>query len=100
MKVISLKPKGKRIFKTKKRPYWIEPIGEGWWFYLEKGEWKEGFYDGHKTSSYYSMVTIGFNDIYSLKAAKRKINKWNVPKGTKFEVNLPWVGHGFIITKN
>ena len=102
MKVISKKPKGQRIFKSIGRPYWIEIIDFGWWFSLVDGEWYEGYNNlpkGGSTSSYYAMKREGFNDIYSLKAAKRKIHKWNVPKGTKFSVGLPWVGHGFIITK-
>ena len=45
------------------------------------------------------MTYDGFNSIYSLKAAKRKIAKWNVPKGTKFKVGLPWVSYNFIVTK-
>jgi len=45
------------------------------------------------------MTHNGFNNIYSLKAAKRIIAKWNVPKGTKFSVGLPWVGYSFTVSK-
>lgn len=41
----------------------------------------------------------GFNDAYSLKAVKRLVAKWNVPKGTKFRASLPFVGYDFYITK-
>jgi hypothetical protein len=111
MRTISEKPKGQRIFKTMKyshpefkkkiiRPLWIEPIGKNWMFNLITGEWTNEWFEGAKSSVYYSMKCHCFNDIYSLKAAKRKIKKWNVPKGTKFKVDLPWVGYSFIITKN
>ncbi len=50
MKVISSKPKGQRILKCLnlehtnhkkeiikvRRPFWIEPIGKGWWFSITK----------------------------------------------------------------
>jgi len=102
MKVTSSKPKGQKIFKTNGRPYWIEPIGKDWWFSIQTGEWYNGYNNlpkGGISSSYYAMSHDGFNDIYSLKSAIRKINKWNVPKGTKFKAALPWVGYYFIITK-
>ena len=114
MKVVSKKPKGQRIFKClkaevtnhkgkvikHKRPFWIEPIGGNWWFDLEVGQWYEN-YDSKRrsTSSYYAMKSDGFNDVYSLKSAKRLILKWDVPKGTKFRVSLPFVGYDFTITK-
>ena len=112
MKVKSTKPKGERIFKcTKfnhgntniksKRPFLIEPIGSDWWFSTETGEWYNGYDNitkGGRCSSYYAMTYYGFNNIYSLKAAKRKISKWNVPKGTKFRISLPFVGYDFTIT--
>ena len=71
MKIVSKKPKGQRIFKST-----------------------------HKhTSSYYSMEREGYKNIWSIKAAKRAIFNWNVPKGTVFRVGLPWVGYDFLITK-
>ncbi len=110
MKVTSSKPKKQRIFKSTnikiktgkkhKRPFWIEPIGKGWWFCLEKGQWEQkynGF--GGMTSSYYSMECDGFNNAYSLKAVKRLVHKWNVPKGTKFRASLPFIGYHFYIIK-
>lgn len=108
MRVTSKKPKGQRIKKTtkgKQRPFWIEPIftkGSSWWFSTETGEWYNGYDnipEGGRCSSYYAMTYDGFNNIYSLKAAKRKIAKWNVPKGTKFSVGLPWIGFKFIVSK-
>lgn len=35
---------------------------------------------------------------HSLKAALRKIKKWNLPKGTKFRLCSHWVGHDIYIT--
>jgi len=52
------------------------------------------------TTSYYSMKSEGFKDVYSLKAVKRLIHKWDVPKGTKFRASLPFVGHDFYIKKS
>jgi hypothetical protein len=110
MKVISSKPKGQRIkkcailkldngYKTK-RPFHIEPVENGWWFCLEKGQWQSEYNGkGGMSSSYYAMTYEGFNNAYSLKAVKRLIAKWNIPKGTKFKCSLPFVGYEFIITK-
>jgi hypothetical protein len=114
MRVTSSKPKGQRIFKSMKfkrtlhngktikirRPLWIEPEGPDWWFDLATGQWVEGYNGiGGMTTSYYAMTYDGYHNVYSLKAAKRLIAKWNVPKGTKFRVSLPFVGYEFIITK-
>lgn len=117
MKIVAKKPKGQRIMKCLKlnfnfnpklkrrkvrRPYWIEPIGKGWWFSVTRGQWYDGGYDsnaGQSVSSYYSMKPEGLHNVYSLKAAIRLINKWDVPKGTVFRVSLPYVGHEFKITK-
>ena len=112
MKVISTKQKGYRMMKCinfnhkkhgkTKRPISIAPLDFDWWFCLEGGEWIKGYNNkakGGRTSSYYAMRHDGFNDIYSLKAAKRKIAKWNVPKGTKFRVGLPFINYDFIVTK-
>ena len=114
MKVVSVKPRGQRILKSlkvfhtnhkkekikHKRPLWIEPVVGNWWFDLELGDWVQGYNGtGGMTTSYYAMEYDGYNNVYSLKAAKRLINKWNVPKGTKFRVSLPFVGYDFYITK-
>lgn len=105
MKITSLKPRGQRIYKssiksTRNRPLWIEPIGRDWWFNLTTGEWQEGNEDGQPcTTSFYAMKHYGFKDVWSIKAAKRAIAKWNVPKGTWFKVSMPWVGHEFNIKK-
>lgn len=113
MKVKSTKPRGQRIFKCVKwnhnssgkevyvkRPFWVEPVGSNWWFRLSTGQWEQNpeSYAG-TTTSYYSMTSSGYNNVYSLKAVKRLIHKWNVPKGTKFKASLPFAGHTFIITK-
>ncbi len=113
MKIISSKPKGQRFFKSvtihskysdgskrrMKRPFWIEPViktGEAFlWFNTETGEWDEK----GNTSVYYAMAYDGFNNAYSLKAVKRLIAKWNVPKGTKFRASLPFLGYDFFLTK-
>ena len=114
MKVTSKKPKGQRIFNSlktvhkscgkiikTKRPFHIEPIENGWWFCLEKGQWENKYNGkGGMSSSYYSMTYYGFNNAYSLKAVKRLIAKWDVPKGTKFIASLPFVGYDFFLTKS
>lgn len=114
MKVISTKPKGQRlkkcrllshknhkgVLKKTKRPFWIEPIGKNWWFDLELGDWVQGYNGkGGMTTSYYAMISDGYHNVYSLKAVKRLIAKWNVPKGTKFRAILPFMGYDFTITK-
>jgi hypothetical protein len=110
MKTTSSKPKGQRIFKCQnhmqryglkfKRPFTIEPLGGNWWFSLKKGQWVQGYNgEGGMSSSYYCLSDYGFNNAYSLKAVKRLIHKWNVPKGTVFIASLPWVGYEFKITK-
>jgi hypothetical protein len=109
MKVVSKKPKGQRIKKCvvfkldngyrAKRPFWIEPViksGKPFlWFNTETGEWGEK----GNTSAYYAMSYEGFNDAYSLKAVKKLITKWNVPKGTRFRASLPFEGYDFLLTK-
>lgn len=112
MKVRYSKPKHQRILKSishnynkqiprkTRRPIWIEPIGDNWWFNLNSGQWEQDPESlSHKSSSYYSMHYHGFNNVYSLKAAKRKITNWDVPKGTEFKVDLPFKGHSFTVTK-
>lgn len=113
MKVKSTKSKGQRNFKCRKwkhnssgdtlyvkRPFSIEPIGYNWWFRFNTGQWEQNpdSYAG-TTTSYYSMTSSGYKNVYSLKAVKRLIHKWDVPKGTKFKASLPFVGYTFIITK-
>ena len=101
MKTVS-KFRGNRICKVPHsgRPLWVEPLGSGWWFNLSSGEWQDNYpTGGNCMSSYYSMNSSGFHNIYSLKAAKRKISKWNVPKGTWFRVSIPYVGYNFKVKK-
>ena len=117
MRVTSSKPRGQRIFKSMtfkhtidtgkgvktikiRRPLWVEPEGPGWWFDLATGQWTQEYNGvGGMTTSYYAMTYDGYHNVYSLKAAKRLIAKWNVPKGTKFRVSLPFAGYGFFVTK-
>ena len=114
MKVTSKKPVGQRMFKPvkeihtvikkkvlMKRPIWVEPIGKNWWFDLDTGEWVQGYNGkGNMSTSYYAMEPHGFKSIWSLKAAKRTIANWDVPKGTWFRVALPYVGYTFKIRKS
>lgn len=73
-------------------------MGAGWWYSITKKQWQEGYNPkDHMCSSFYGM---GKENVYSLKAAKRKIFNWNVPKGTVFRVSLPFVGHVIYVTKN
>ena len=105
----STQSKPNRIFKTQKfglktiRPFWIEvKSDENLWFSFEDNQWlpyekrgKEGC-----TSSYYAMRhKVGLHDVYSLKAVRRLISKWNLPKGTKITASLPIMGHIFTFTK-
>lgn len=109
MKVISIKPRGQRLTKCRllshkgkkhKRPFWIEPIGKNWWFDLGTGDWVQEYNGkGGMTTSYYAMTSDGYHDVYSLKAVKRLVSKWDVPKGTKFKASLPYIGYDFTITK-
>lgn len=114
MKLTYSKPKGQRILKClklnhvslkdakikTKRPYWIEPVGKNWWFCLEKGQWENEYNGkGGMSSSYYSMTYDGYNNAYSIKAVKRLVSKWNVPKGTKFRASLPFTGYDIFLTK-
>lgn len=111
MKITSIKPKGQRMFKCIKfkhdkcgkvrRPFWIEPIENGFWLDAKNLEWVKNPENlCGLTSSYYSMSYCGLNNVYSLKAVIRLIHKWKAPKGTKFRASLPFVGYDFIITKN
>lgn len=97
MKVISSKPKGQRIFKSYKRPFCIEIEEKNWWFSEIEGQWIKDYSGGGCSSAYY--CNEGFNSVYSLKAVKRLIHKWNVSKGVVFIVSLPWVGYEFKIKK-
>jgi len=110
MKVTSKKPVGQRMFKSVyhltdrgkkvRRPLSIEPIGRGWWFNLNIGEWEQERDETSRyTTSYYSMTWDGYNNVYSLKSAKRLISKWNLPKGTWYRVGLPFIGYDFKIKK-
>jgi len=103
MKVKSSKAKGQRIFKLKgnRRPYWIEPTEDGWWFDTKIGQWTKTpeFGYGELSSSYYSMKCHGYKNCKSFKAALNLIRKWDVPIGTEFRVSLPWIGYGFKVTK-
>lgn len=104
MKITHSKPKGQRILKSthKYSPLWIEPEESNYWFIHEIGEWSNKIPTDKSFSSIYYSVEHnkgGNKDIWSLKAAIRRIKKWNIPKGTVFHVILPYVGHEFKITK-
>lgn len=100
MKVKYSKPRGLRIKKVmgKDRPFFITT--KNLWFNMKTGQWEEcyDFSNGDWSSAYYAMGDSRYKDLYSLKAVKRKIAKWNVPKGTVFRVSL-YVGYDFLITK-
>lgn len=110
MKVTSRKPKGQRIYKCVnfnhskfgkiRRSYWIQPVDSDLYFNPKTLKWikKPDDLRGLSTA-YYAMTSYGLNNAYSLKAVKRLISKWEVPKGTKFRASLPFVGHDFFITK-
>ena len=109
MKVISSKPRGQRIFKCYpfkkdgkifRRPFWIEPEDGMWWFDIIKGQWFQGATKGKLCTSSYYCVGHGHRGVWSLKACKRLVNQWDLPKGTRIRCGLPWVGYHFIIIKN
>lgn len=65
-----------------------------WWYYPESNEWRnDNRYKPHETYASSSC------NCYSLKAAIRKIKKWNFPKGTTFRLSSMWIGHDIYITK-
>ena len=108
MKIKSQKPKGQQIKKAvyKGFSFWVNPIDAGggkWWFSIKTGEWHSGYKNmpdgGRCLMCRDSMTYVGFKNIYSLKAAKRRVVKWNVPKGTKFRVGIDGKSSSFIITK-
>jgi hypothetical protein len=96
MKIKFQAPKGKRIKKQficveldcATTEDWIS-----WWYYPESDEWRKDSYfkpnETHGSSSCHCR---------SLKAAIRKIKKWNLPKGTTFKLCSIWVGHNVYIT--
>lgn len=88
---------GNKPYKVK-RPLWIEPIGKSWWYSITKDQWEQGYNPKDRMcTSYYGM---GSKDVYSLKAAKRLVHKWDVPRGTVFRISLPFVKHDIYVTKN
>lgn len=104
------RPKGQRTYKSVKYnfskehktkiPFNIAPAEFGWMFNLESGQWEnENKTDGDRINKYFYMVRFGFKNAYSLKAVKRLIHKWDVPKGTVFFASLPFEDDYFIITK-
>ena len=105
----SSKSKPRRIFKSQKfglkniRPMWIEiESPNNLWFSFEHKQWRtyEEFGNKGYSNCYYAMRHIrGLHDVYSIKAVKRLISKWDLPKGSKISVSLPITGHEFILTK-
>ena len=104
IRVQSSKPRGQRVFRSYNSPFSItiirKPHEEFWWFNYETGEWTQKL-DGthHFSNSYFIADRYGHKSIYSLKAAIRKIKKWNLPSGTRFRICTSWAGYEFIITK-
>lgn len=96
MKIQYQAPKGKRI---KKQFRWLELNPEttddwiSWVYYPESNEWR-------KDSYFKSCETYGSSccRCYSLKAAIRRIKKWNFPEGTTFKLGSIWVGYDIYIT--
>lgn len=104
MKIKHSKPKGQRILRSthKHRPLWIQPLDFDLNFSYAQKQWQTWkTLDKSKgvTTAYYAMEHAGLKDVWSLKAALRRIRKWNVPKGTVFNVSLPYEGYSFEITK-
>ena len=96
MKIKYMAPKGLRINKqfisleldVRTTYDWIS-----WWYYPESHEWRKGseFKEGETHAS-------SCCNCRSLKAAIRKIKKWNFPKGTTFRLCSIWMGHDVYIT--
>lgn len=100
MKIKYNKPRGSRIKKSQLRPMWIEPEDGELYFDTTNKRWVPEIPDNSGiTTVYYAMRLHGCREVYSLKAAVRLINSWDVPVGTRFYVGLPWQGHSAIITK-
>lgn len=99
MKIKYQAPKGSRI-KNQFHSLELDIDTEAWtlwWYYPESGEWRKIIYDespykkGETYSQSYCLCS-------SLKAAIRKIKKWNFPKGTTFRLCSLWRGHDIYIT--
>ena len=93
MKIKFEAPKGRRM---KKQFLDIHLDTDNWFefaYFPESKEWREmGNYRGETYSCNYCRCR-------SLKAAIRKIKKWNFPKGTKFRLYSYWRGKDVYITK-
>lgn len=86
-------PKGHRL---KKQFSCVELEGDDWLsysYYPESREWRKdsGFNEGES----YASTSCSCR---SLKAAIRKIKKWNFPKGTTFRLCNIWIGYDVYIT--
>ena len=91
MKIKYQAPKGHRI-----KSYgfcWLQPENSLYWFREDIKQWRlnEDMPVGVACSS---------GDLCkSLKAAIRKIKKYDLPKGTEFRLVSKWVGYDIYITK-
>lgn len=91
MKITYMASKGHRI-----KNYgfcWIEYDNSLYWFREDTKQWElnEDIPIGVASST---------GDLCrSLKAAIRKIKKYNVPKGTRFRLVSKWIGYDIYITK-
>ena len=91
MKIKYMASKGHRI---KNHDFcWIEHENSLYWFREDTKQWELN-----------EDIPIGVGcstgDLCrSLKAAIRKIKKYNMPKGTKFRLVSKWIGYDIYITK-
>lgn len=92
MKIKYQAPKGRRI---KNHDFcWLETENSLYWYVESIKQWRL-FEDIPKNCEYYSTGCL----CKSLKAAIRRIKKYDLPKGTEFVLVSKWVGHDIYITK-
>ena len=94
MKIKYQAPKGRRL----KNQFMCLEMDINNWLYMmyfpESNEWRDQS-SGYKPNE---TCSTSFCFCRSLKAAKRKIKNWNMPKGTKFRLCSRWVGYDVYIT--
>ena len=94
MKIKFQAPKGRRL---KNQFMYLEMDLDNWnkmMYFPENNEWRD-FKTGYKPNE---TCSLSFCFCRSLKAAKRKIKKWNLPKGTIFKLCNRFVGYDIYIT--
>ena len=95
MKIKYQVPKGHRI-KKQFIAVELDPDSDykfNYMYFEESHEWRR--WGDFKDGEIYASSSCHCR---SLKAAIRKIKKWNFPKGTKFRLCSMWVGHDIYIT--